>query len=50
MIQRNRTQALATSVALKLDEEHKNPDGRRDGVMVFTLEFTDDKWFVIDID
>ena len=44
------TQALATSVAVKLDEEHKNPDGRRDGYLVFTLEFTDDKWFVIDID
>lgn len=44
------TQALATSVAVKLGEEHKNPDGRRDGFMVFTLEFTDDKWFVIDVD
>lgn len=44
------TQALATSVAVKLDEEHKNPDGRRDGFLVFTLEFTDEKWFVIDID
>ena len=44
------TQALATSVAVKLDEERKNPDGRRDGFLVFTLEFTDDKWFVIDID
>ncbi len=44
------TQALATSVAVKLDEEHKNPDGRRDGFMVFTLELSDDKWFVIDID
>lgn len=44
------TQGLATSVAMKLDEEHKNPDGRRDGFMVFTLELTNDKWFVIDID
>ncbi len=44
------TQALATSVAVKLDEEHKNPGGRRDGFMVLTLEFTDEKWFVIDID
>ncbi len=44
------TLALATSVAVKLDEEHKNPDGRRDGFLVFTLEFTDEKWFVIDID
>ena len=43
-------QALATSVAVKLDEEHKNPDGRRDGFLVFRLEFADDKWFVIDID
>ncbi len=44
------TQALATSEAVKLDEKHKNPDGRRDGFMVFTLELTDEKWFVIDID
>ena len=44
------TQALATSVAVRLEEEHKDPDGRRDGFMVFTLEFTDDKWLVIDID
>jgi hypothetical protein len=44
------TQALATSVAVKLDEEHKNPDGQRDGFLVFRLEFTDDKWLVIDID
>ncbi len=44
------TQALATSVAVKLGEEHKNPDGRRDGFIVFTLELSDDKWFVIDID
>ncbi len=44
------TRALATSVAVKLDEEHKNPDGRRDGFMVFSLELTDDKWLVIDID
>lgn len=44
------TRALATSVAVKLDEEHKNPDGRRDGFTVFTLELTDDKWLVTDID
>lgn len=44
------TQALATSEAVKLEEEHKNPDGRRDGFMVFTLELTDERWFVIDID
>ena len=44
------TQALATSVAIKLEEKHKNPDGRRDGFLVFTLELTDEKWFVIDID
>jgi hypothetical protein len=44
------TQALATSEAVKLDEKHKTPDGRRDGFMVFTLELTDEKWFVIDID
>ncbi|MBL8817262.1 MAG: protein kinase [Planctomyces sp.] len=44
------TRALATSAAVKLDEEHKQPDGQRDGFMVFGLELTDDKWFVIDID
>jgi uncharacterized protein (TIGR03067 family) len=44
------TRALATSQSVKLDEEHKQPDGRRDGSMVFVLELTDDKWFVIDID
>ena len=44
------TQALATSEAVKLEEEQKNPDGRRDGFMVFTLELIDEKWFVIDID
>ena len=44
------TRALATSVAVKLDEEHKTPDGRRDGFMVFALELTDDKWLVTDID
>lgn len=42
--------SLATSVPVKLEVEHKNPDGRRDGFMVFRLELTDDKWFVIDID
>jgi hypothetical protein len=46
----NPTRALATSVAVKLGEEHKNPDGRRDGFMVFTLEFIDEEWFVFDID
>ncbi len=44
------THALATSVAVKLDEEHKQPNGQRDGFMVFRLELTDDKWFVIDVD
>jgi len=44
------TQALATSEAVKLDEDHKQPDGQRDGYMVFTLERTDENWFVIDID
>ena len=44
------TRALATSEAVKLDEDHKQPNGQRDGFMVFTLELTDDKWFVIDID
>ncbi len=44
------TLALATSAAVKLDEEHKNPDGRRNGFLVFTLELTDDKWIVSDID
>ncbi len=46
----NPTQALATSVAVKLDEERKNPDGRRDGFLVFTLENKDGNWSVIDID
>jgi uncharacterized protein (TIGR03067 family) len=46
----NPKKALATSVAVKLDEEHKQPDGQRDGFMVFTLELTDGKWLVIDID
>ena len=42
--------ASETSLAVKLDEEHKNPDGRRDGFLVLTLDLSDDKWFVIDID
>jgi len=42
--------ALATSEAVKLDEDHKQPDGQRDGFMVFTLESTDGNWSVIDID
>jgi len=44
------TLALATSEAVKLDEEHQNPDGQRDGFMVFTLESKDGNWLVIDID
>ncbi|MBL8817848.1 MAG: serine/threonine protein kinase [Planctomyces sp.] len=44
------TRALATSVAVRLDGDHKEPDGRRDGFMAFTLEFTNDKWFVVDVD
>ena len=40
------TQALAISAAVKLDEDHKQPNG----CLVFTLELTDGKWFVIDID
>ena len=46
----NPTQAFATSEAVRLDEEHKNPDGRRDGFLVFTLESKDGNWSVIDID
>ena len=44
------SRALATSEAVKLDEDHKQPDGQRDGFMVFTLESRDGNWFVIDID
>jgi serine/threonine protein kinase len=44
------TLALATSQAVRLDEEHKQPNGQRDGFMVFRLELTNNKWFVIDID
>jgi|GEM_PF-2581941 len=44
------TRALATSEAVKLDEDHKQPDGQRDGFMVFTLELIDDHWLVIDLD
>jgi len=44
------TRALATSEAVKLDGDHKQPDGQRDGFMVFTLESKDGNWFVIDID
>jgi hypothetical protein len=44
------TRALATSEAVKLAEDHKQPDGQRDGFMVFTLELTDEKWLVGDID
>ncbi len=44
------TRALATSEAVRLDEEHKNPDGRRDGFLVFKLESEDGNWSVIDID
>ena len=44
------TRALATSQSVKLEEEHKQPNGQRDGFMVFTLELTDGKWFVNDID
>ena len=46
----NPTRALATSEAVRLDEELKNPDGRRDGFLVFTLESKDGNWSVIDID
>ncbi|MEZ6091667.1 MAG: hypothetical protein R3C05_27365 [Pirellulaceae bacterium] len=42
--------ALATSEAVKLDEEHKQPDGQRDGFLVFTLELTDEIWSVTDLD
>ncbi|MEZ6126902.1 MAG: protein kinase [Planctomycetaceae bacterium] len=44
------TRALATSVAVKLNEEHKQPDGQRDGFLVFTLKLIDKKWLITDID
>jgi len=44
------TRALATSEAVKLEADHKQPDGQRDGFMVFTLEKADGNWFVIGID
>ncbi len=44
------TQALATSGCVKFHEGYKQPDGQRDGFLVFTLEFTGDKWFVIEFD
>jgi uncharacterized protein (TIGR03067 family) len=44
------TRALATSVAIKLDEEHKQPDGQRDVLLVFTLKLINEKWLVTDID
>jgi hypothetical protein len=37
------TRALATSEAVKLVDEHRQPDGQRDGVMVSTLELIDEK-------
>ncbi len=46
----NPTRALATSEAVRLDADHKQPDGQRDGFMLFTLERTDENWTVIDID
>jgi serine/threonine protein kinase len=46
----NPTRALATSEAVKLDADHQQPNGERDGFMVFTLELTDENWFVVDID
>ena len=44
------TRALATSEAVRLDEEHKNPDGRCDDFLVCTLESEDGNWSVIDFD
>lgn len=44
------TRALATSEAVKLEADHKQPNGQRDGFMVFTLELTDKNWLVTDID
>lgn len=44
------TQALATSEAIKLDDDHKQPDGQSDGFLVLSLEVTDGKWLVFDID
>jgi serine/threonine protein kinase len=44
------TRALATSEAVKLEEEHKQPDGQRDGFLVFTLDLIDEKWLVSDLD
>ena len=42
------TTALATSVAVKLEE--KQPNGQRDGVLVLTLTMSGEGWFVTDID
>ena len=44
------TRALATSEAVRLDEEHQQPNGDRDGFIVLTLELTEGKWLVKDID
>jgi len=33
---------MATSEAVKLDVDHKQPNGQRDGFMVFTLENMDE--------
>ncbi len=44
------TLALATSEAVKLEADHKQPNGQRDGFMVFKLELTDKNWLVTDID
>jgi serine/threonine-protein kinase len=46
----NPTEALATSEAATLEKEYQQPDGQRDGFLVFTLERTDEGWFVSDID
>lgn len=44
------TRALATSVAAKVDKDHKQPDSQSNDFMVVTFESADDKWFVIEID
>ncbi|MEZ6138720.1 MAG: protein kinase [Pirellulaceae bacterium] len=44
------TRAIATSEAVKLEKEHKQPDGQRDGFLLFTLELIDEKWLVRDLD
>lgn len=46
----NPTEALATSEAVDLDEEHKQPNGDQDSFLVLTLKLIEDAWLVTDID